>query len=208
MKCLGRKYRKGREGSIGGIRPAGAKCPADCASIGARHWPFVLRFPRGSWWHRRPPVGGHRTPDGRKVRAPQSRVLGNAQWGKPRGKCHRKQTARRGLRPSAGKGENVGQEPTGVRGDAGAGKPHPEQGRTGGGLLARCPRVAPLEVRGDTDPGGMVAAFVRATGRQEQNPAYVPPRPATNDVGATPGVDERWKEPSRYRSGPRTAAWP
>jgi hypothetical protein len=41
--------------------------------------------------------------DGRKVRAPQGRVLGNAQGGKPHGKCHRKQTAAR----KSGKGETV-----------------------------------------------------------------------------------------------------
>jgi hypothetical protein len=32
---------------------------------------------------------------GRKVRAPQGRVLGNTQEGQPYGKCHRKHTARR-----------------------------------------------------------------------------------------------------------------
>jgi len=37
----------------------------------------------------------------RKVRAPQGRMVANGDWGRPQGKCHRKQTARKG------KGETV-----------------------------------------------------------------------------------------------------
>ncbi len=40
----------------------------------------------------------------RKVRTPQGREVRNANWGRPEGKCHRKQTAG----PWAGKGEKVG----------------------------------------------------------------------------------------------------
>ena len=46
----------------------------------------------------------------RKVRTPKGRVVGNADPGKPAGKCHRKNTAYvAGLhvRPVAGKGEKV-----------------------------------------------------------------------------------------------------
>jgi hypothetical protein len=35
----------------------------------------------------------------RKVRAPKSRALGNTQSGRPEGKCHRNDTARRRLSP-------------------------------------------------------------------------------------------------------------
>lgn len=35
----------------------------------------------------------------RKVRAPQGRVLGNTQWGRPQGKCHRNADRRPGLVP-------------------------------------------------------------------------------------------------------------
>ena len=31
--------------------------------------------------------------EGRKVRAPQGRVVANGDWGQPQGKCHRKDTA-------------------------------------------------------------------------------------------------------------------
>jgi len=37
--------------------------------------------------------------EGRKVRAPQDKVLGNAQSWQQEGKCHRKQTAAAGLPP-------------------------------------------------------------------------------------------------------------
>jgi len=37
--------------------------------------------------------------EGRKVRAPQDKVLGNAQSWQREGKCHRKQTAAAGLPP-------------------------------------------------------------------------------------------------------------
>ena len=39
----------------------------------------------------------HRSVNGRKVRAPQSRVVGNADRSQDQGKCHRKQTASLGL---------------------------------------------------------------------------------------------------------------
>ncbi|GEO94220.1 hypothetical protein KTU01_03430 [Kocuria turfanensis] len=43
----------------------------------------------------------------RKVRAPQSRMVGNAHSGEPAGKCHRKQTARPRSVRAAGEGEKV-----------------------------------------------------------------------------------------------------
>ena len=44
----------------------------------------------------------------RKVRAPQGRVVGNADRGRPQGKCHRKHTASGCARAeSRGKGEKV-----------------------------------------------------------------------------------------------------
>ena len=44
---------------------------------------------------------------GRKVRAPQGRMLANGQWGRPRGKCHRKQTAALVRKDPRGKGETA-----------------------------------------------------------------------------------------------------
>ena len=44
---------------------------------------------------------------GRKVRAPEDRVLGNAQSWQQEGKCHRKQTAFLTPSVSGGKGETV-----------------------------------------------------------------------------------------------------
>ncbi|GAC1322709.1 MAG: hypothetical protein NVSMB22_09730 [Chloroflexota bacterium] len=62
----------------------------------------------------------------RKVRAPQSRVLGNSQWGRPQGKCHRN------IPPAiAGKGEMVRQELTGSGVIRWPGKPHLEQDYVG-----------------------------------------------------------------------------
>jgi hypothetical protein len=53
------------------------------------------------------PAGRSRLADrqARKVRAPQGRVVGNADPGRPAGKCHRKQTAPGPV--SRGKGETV-----------------------------------------------------------------------------------------------------
>ncbi len=45
--------------------------------------------------------------EGRKVRAPQDRVLGNSQSRRREGKCHRKQTAPSDIRIRRGKGETV-----------------------------------------------------------------------------------------------------
>jgi hypothetical protein len=46
--------------------------------------------------------------EGRKVRAPQDRVLGNSQSWQQEGKCHRKQTAPRHVSyVPGGKGETV-----------------------------------------------------------------------------------------------------
>jgi hypothetical protein len=45
---------------------------------------------------------------GRKVRAPQSTMPGNARWRKRRGECHREETAGLRLRADAGKGETAG----------------------------------------------------------------------------------------------------
>jgi hypothetical protein len=48
-----------------------------------------------------------RRAEGRKVRAPEDRVLGNAQSWQQEGKCHRKQTASLTRRCRGGKGETV-----------------------------------------------------------------------------------------------------
>ena len=48
-----------------------------------------------------------RTRSSRKVRTPQSRVLDNVQQGKPSGKCHRNDTARRREHPHGCNGEMV-----------------------------------------------------------------------------------------------------
>jgi hypothetical protein len=53
----------------------------------------------------------------RKVRAPQSKVVGNTHPGQPAGKCHREQTAGPLLREGVGKGETVEQETTSDPGD-------------------------------------------------------------------------------------------
>ncbi len=53
-------------------------------------------------------IAGPASPDGRKVRAPQGRMVANGDWGRPQGKCHRKYTARVLERRSvAGKGEKA-----------------------------------------------------------------------------------------------------
>jgi hypothetical protein len=44
---------------------------------------------------------------GRKVRAPQGGMLANGEWGRPRGKCHRKQTAALFRKDPRGKGETA-----------------------------------------------------------------------------------------------------
>ena len=50
-----------------------------------------------------PALGGGAGISGRKVRAPQDRMPVNGWWGRPRGKCHRKQTAP----PPQGRGVRV-----------------------------------------------------------------------------------------------------
>lgn len=75
-------------------------------------------------------------------------MLGNAQWRRLQGKCHRNQTAR-----FAGKGETVRQERTSAQVTVRLGKPHSEQDQIGeiqGGPPFS--RVRSLEVRGNVRP--------------------------------------------------------
>src|SRR5262245_11585325 len=73
--------------------------------IGATGVPHEARISRYTDRARRRRLGDRRSRQrgGRKVRAPQGRVLGNSQGGQPHGQCHRKQTAAR----KSGKGETV-----------------------------------------------------------------------------------------------------
>lgn len=71
----------------------------------------------------------------RKVRAPQSRVLGAS----PVSASLRKVQQKIYRAPKGRKGEMAGQGPTGIRATGWPCKPHPEQGQIGGGqgLLVR-----------------------------------------------------------------------
>ena len=114
-------------------------------------------------------------------------VPGNARRGRPQGKCHREQTARRGM-ASAGlrvRVKGCGKSAPRRRQRRWHGKPHREQDQVGttapspARVLAQaCFRAGrpgrSREARGDAGPRGM--AIPRPSGRG-QNPAYRPPAP-------------------------------
>ncbi len=83
-------------------------------------------------------AGGMRR--GRKVRAPQGRVVGNAHRSREQGQCHRDQTAGRPASLATARVKRRGKSsPRSGRPDR-HGKPHPEEDRIGG---SRCPRSDP-----------------------------------------------------------------
>lgn len=112
---------------------------------------------------------------GRKVRAPQGRVLVNGQSGQPEGKCHREQTAG----ACAGKGETVRQERTAPVMRRAARQTPPgarsNRDRAGQKWTSRdgpsSVRVRPLKCSGNRTRRGMA---VRDAGQPAaaQNPAY------------------------------------
>ena len=99
---------------------------------------------------------------GRKVRAPQGRVPGNAWAARADGKCNREQTAERPARVR-GKGETVRYERTTSLATDRYGKPHPEQDQIGvhlrGPRRTRVGCLSPLATVGleewpfSTEPG-------------------------------------------------------
>ncbi len=103
---------------------------------------------------------------GRKVRAPEGRVLGNAQGcqGRPwhYGKGHRNQTAE-GSEGDQARVKRWGKSPPGSGVTRDAGNPHPEQGQTGGireWPAPTNPRVGRREVSGNRHPREMTTTHV------------------------------------------------
>ena len=97
----------------------------------------------------------------RKVRAPQGRVLCNAERGRPQGKCHRKHTAC-GHRPPV-RVKRRGKSPPASMMTLKRGKPHLEQDQIGG-------LVSKFEILkdGPSDAPGYGRWRRRATGVQEE----------------------------------------
>ncbi len=99
----------------------------------------------------------------RKVRTPEGRELGNAQAGRPDGKCHRK-----GNRPPVhwrmryrqARVKRWGKSPPAVLVTGRLGKPLPEQGQIGADAVARSARGSgrPLEAAGNGGPRWMTTA--------------------------------------------------
>lgn len=130
-------------------------------------------------------VRGRSRPDsrraqaGRKVRAPQGKVPGNAWAARADGKCHREQTAERRLRACVARVKRCGKSAPRRRQRRRHGKPHLEQDRIG--VRWRGPRRTRVGRWSRRASVGLEEWLSGARGdaRVAQNPAYRPAPPSS-----------------------------
>ena len=160
---LTNSFQRFRCGANGGVAPCSARRSTFARRLrvlrATHRLPFLRLVPG------RPPAASR---CGRKVRAPQGKVAGNARRPRGQGKCHRDQTAGRLATATVRVKRRGKSSPRSGRLDR-HGKPHLEEDRIGG---SRCPRPDPRVGRWRASARTLLEKWPPPPSGGQQNPAY------------------------------------